>query len=144
MDLTWHLDQQQMKQERKSIMHCSAWIEFGSRLNSKLVQPKLMWKSCSAKYCYPYSIDLLDICGIFHHPDENNNFNIRDFPFARKPFSFIIETTFGAIYVFEIPDRKTRLRIIHGLKLLVSELGSMVASGYGYMEYFTPTGFIDA
>ena len=145
IQLTWHLNEDQTITEKRSFSRCVAWIEFGSRLREQIIQPKFMWAISSQLEEYqnrPFFIDLLDICRI-QCCDMHCELNKKIYPFARKHNCILIETTNGSSFVFEIQHQKRRQRILRGLKLLVAEIASRIASGYGYMEYFTPAGFID-
>lgn len=141
--LIWHPSKNQANSSRSSLQYVAAWIEFGSKLQSTLVQPKFIWvpayqpalqrKRLNA-HAKVNAIDLLDICRI---AEESEKIDRSQFPFARKSNSFSVHTICGDAYLFEVQDSLTRENVVRGLKLLVAELASMVASGYGYMEYFT-------
>jgi len=144
--LVWHPTQSKRNKNQAPIC-VKAWIELGSRLRTRFVQPKFMWRAAyepkldkkvlNNSNQTPHSIELLDICRIVPATSINRNLH----PFAKLVNSYTIETS-DDIFMFEARNEKEKLRVTHGLKLIVSRLASKLIVGDEdvYDEFFTPGG----
>uniref|UniRef100_A0A7S1FYE1 Uncharacterized protein n=2 Tax=Corethron hystrix TaxID=216773 RepID=A0A7S1FYE1_9STRA len=144
--LVWHPTQSKHGQNRSPVC-VKSWIELGSRLRTRFVQPKFMWraafeskldkKQLNVSSQIPNNIELLDICRIVPAVSIDRNLH----PLAKLINSFSIETS-DDIFMFEARSEEEKQRIIHGLKLVVARLASKLIVGDEdvYDEFFTPGG----
>jgi hypothetical protein len=123
------------------------WFEMGSRLQNSLIHPKFMWRetyipdidnrklsdSCRA----PSSLDILSMVRILTPTKLDRS----AFPYAKLGHTLTIKTSKGkSPYVFEAQSTKERDWFVHGLKLVVARLASMIIVGDDqmFLEFFTP------
>jgi hypothetical protein len=122
------------------------WFETGSRLQKALIHPKFMWRetyqpdienrklsmSCRA----PASLDLFNIIRIL----KPSGIDRTDYPYAKLDHSFTIKNHDGEVYLFEAKSTRERDWFVHGLKLLVARLASMIIVGDDqmFLEFFSP------
>lgn len=130
----------------KSPTLVEGWLEMGSRLQSKVVHPKFMWRELYqpalihrrlSKSCRtPESIDLLSIVRIL----KPEGFNREEYPFAKTNCSFSIFTHSNERHVFEASSPEVRDWFAYGLKLVVARLASMIIVGdtQMFVEFFSP------
>jgi len=139
MNLTWHMPDQ-------APVCVKAWIEQGSRLHSRIIQPRLVWRNAAipktmSKGVLPSvelnSVELLDIYRVLHCTDDKENY-----PFAKPTQSFVVTTSNDGLYLFEAKSVEEKQICMNGLKNLVSRLASMIIVGDDgvFDEFFNPRG----
>mmetsp|Transcript_25575 Transcript_25575/g.38188 ORF Transcript_25575/g.38188 Transcript_25575/m.38188 type:complete len:737 (-) Transcript_25575:159-2369(-) len=139
MNLTWHMPGQ-------APVCVKAWIEQGSRLHSRIIQPRLVWRNAAipktmSKGVLPSvelnSVELLDIYRVLHCTDDKENY-----PFAKPTQSFVVTTSNDGLYLFEAKSVEEKEMCMNGLKNLVSRLASMIIVGDDgvFDEFFNPRG----
>lgn len=150
--LVWHPGLRDCNSETPVSVQC--WFEMGYRLPCLLVHPKFMWRETylpdidhrklSASCQTPSSLDILSIVRVLIPPELDRS----TFPFAKLDHTFIIKTNKGSD-VFEAHSTKERDWFVHGLKLVIARLASMVIVGDDqmFLEFFTssshsPTMFL--
>lgn len=132
--------------QSKSPVSVQGWFEMGSRLPSKIVHPKFMWRetyqpelthrklgrSCRT----PNSIDLLSILRVLKPETLDRD----KYPFAKTNSSFSILSNSNDRHLFEAASPKDRDWFVHGLKLVVARLASMIIVGddHIFFEFFSP------
>ena len=132
--------------QSKSPVSVQGWFEMGSRLQSKVVHPKFMWRetyqpelnhrklgmSCRT----PNSIDLLSIVRVLKPETLDRD----KYPFAKINSSFSILSNSNDRHLFEAASPKDRDWFVHGLKLVVARLASMIIVGdeHMFVEFFSP------
>jgi hypothetical protein len=127
------------------------WFEMGSRLQNTLIHPKFMWRetyipdidhhrklsdSCRA----PSALDILTMVRILIPTKLDRT----AFPYAKLDHTFTIKTSTGeSLHVFEAQSTKERDWFVHGLKLVVARLASMIIVGDDqmFLEFFTPAAY---
>ena len=102
------------------------WYERGTRLYSKTLEPKLMWKTSSQK-CLG-SVQLMDISRVISLTDASIKCR-NQYPFADPLYSFLVFTRSGGAHLFEAKSSHEKENEIHKLKVVVSNLISKLASG---------------
>lgn len=133
----------------RSPVSVQAWFEMGSRLPTTMVQPKFMWqetyqpdllnhKTLRMSCRKPEEVPLLSMIRIL----KPTTLDRLAFPFAKLDRSFTIQTHSDQLFVFEASSVSERDRIVHGLKLVVARLASMIIVGDDLMfvEFFSPFG----
>lgn len=131
----------------KSPVSVRGWFEMGSRLYNRVIQPKFMWRECyqpdllnhkrlglSGKS--PHSLDLLNMIRILKPTTLDRTM----YPFAKLDHTFSILSHTNENYVFEAPSSEERDWLVHGLKLVVARLASMIIVGdeHMFVEFFSP------
>ena len=128
----------------KTPVSVQCWFEMGSRLQSLLIHPKFMWRETylpdidhrklSASCQTPSSIDILSIVRVLNPSELDRS----TFPYAKLDHTFIIKTNKKSD-VFEAHSTAERDWFVHGLKLVIARLASMVIVGDDQMfhEFFT-------
>mmetsp|Transcript_30993 Transcript_30993/g.45977 ORF Transcript_30993/g.45977 Transcript_30993/m.45977 type:complete len:801 (-) Transcript_30993:234-2636(-) len=138
-------DSRSVAASNKSPISVQGWFEMGSRLENRVIQPKFMWRktyqpnlsthrklSCET----PDSIELLSMVRIL----KPTQLNRKHFPFAKVDHSFSILANNKDLYLFEAQSSQERDWIVHGLKLVVARLASMIIVGdeQMFVEFFSP------
>mmetsp|Transcript_2523 Transcript_2523/g.3380 ORF Transcript_2523/g.3380 Transcript_2523/m.3380 type:complete len:864 (-) Transcript_2523:178-2769(-) len=126
-----------------------AWFEMGSRLPSKLIQPKFMWrvayqpdlhhkKKLHPSCVNPDSVELLNIIRVIVPTTLDRSL----YPFAKLKHSFWIVSNDQERYLFEANSQKGRDTFVLGLKLVIARLASKIIVGNEdvFDEFFTPWG----
>ena len=126
------------------------WFEMGSRLPNTLIHPKFMWRetyipdidhrklseSCRA----PSALDILTMVRILIPTKLDRT----AFPYAKLDHTFTIKTSKGkSPHVFEAQSTNERDWFVHGLKLVVARLASMIIVGDDqmFLEFFSPSPY---
>jgi len=147
-----------------------AWIEHGSRLQDRIVQPRLVWRSAchnpmlirslssSQKMASHkplrgknaveltqqefYSFQLLEVYRILNANASKKC--LLEHPLAKRDRCFVVTTSEEESYVFEATSRKERDELIYVLKLVVSRLASLIIIGDNavFHEFFDPRGYV--
>jgi hypothetical protein len=140
--------------QSKSPVSAQGWFEMGSRLHSTVVHPKFMWRQTYQPELYhrklgescrtPNSIDLLAIVRVLKPVTLDRD----KYPFAKISCSFSIVYNSKNSDLFEAETQQDRDWFVHGLKLVVARLASMIIVGDEHMfaEFFSPwahTGLLD-
>ena len=147
--LTWHPI---AKSERKSYspVRVKAWIELGTQLRSRLIQPKLIWKimteselqstKCSFSNIGLSKVELLDIVRVL----EPNKVDRTKYPFVKKSCCFSVHTVSDS-FMFEAVSQVEKEKLVTGLKLSIARLGSKIVMGDEsvFEEFFSPFGDVD-
>mmetsp|Transcript_24167 Transcript_24167/g.37262 ORF Transcript_24167/g.37262 Transcript_24167/m.37262 type:complete len:785 (+) Transcript_24167:429-2783(+) len=127
-----------------------AWVELGTQLRTRLVQPKFVWKIMTeeeiqgTKSCVSnkglQKTELLDILRVL----EVNEIDRKKYPFAKKCSSLMIETLTQTLF-FEAESAVARDKLVVGLKLVIARLGSKIVTGDEsvFDEFFSPFGNVD-
>jgi len=132
-----------------SPIRVKAWIELGTQLRSRLIQPKFVWKvltenelestKSSVSNVGLKKLELLDIIRVLDDQVDRSKY-----PFAKRSCSFTTETS-SEKYLFEATNNLERDKIVTGLKLAIARLGSKIVmqdeSVLG--EFFSPFGDVD-
>jgi hypothetical protein len=131
----------------KSPVSVKGWFEMGSRLYNRVIQPKFMWretyqpdllnhKRLGLSGRSPSSLDLLNMIRIL----KPNYLDRSIYPFAKIDRTFTILSHTNVQYVFEAASTEERDWLVHGLKLVVARLASMIIVGDDHMfvEFFSP------
>ena len=132
-----------------SPIRVKAWIELGTQLRSRLIQPKFVWKvltenelestKSSVSNVGLKKLELLDIMRVLDDQVDRSKY-----PFAKRSCSFTTETS-SEKYLFEATNNLERDKIVTGLKLAIARLGSKIVmqdeSVLG--EFFSPFGDVD-
>ena len=119
----------------------------GSRLYNRVIQPKFMWretyqpdllnhKRLGLSGRSPHSLDLLDMIRIL----KPTSLDRSAYPFAKIDRTLTILSHENDQYVFEAASAEERDWLVHGLKLVVARLASMIIVGDDHMfvEFFSP------
>ena len=150
LTLIWHRPQNGTFGETFPIA-VHAWVEYGMRLRSALIQPKFMWKAIydskgNKNKAYNighenlHSIDLLDMTRIL----GVNKVDRERFPLANHSTSFQIEA-YDTNFLFESKSVESKIRFVNGLKLAVARLGSRIIVGdHGVFDEFFETSSNDS
>ena len=98
--------------------------------------PDIDHRKLSASCQSPSSLDILSIVRVLIPPELDRS----TFPYAKLDHTFIIKTNKGS-EVFEAHSTGERDWFVHGLKLVIARLASMVIVGDDQMffEFFTPS-----
>jgi hypothetical protein len=146
--LIWHPQSKDGNTQRiEPPVSVQCWFEMGSRLENSLIHPKFMWResyqpdihscrklsvSCRAPSC----LDVLTMVRILK-PTELNRITV---PYAKLDHSFTIKSSGDMNYLFEAKSTRERDWFVHGLKLTVARLASMIIVGDDQMffEFFSP------
>jgi hypothetical protein len=131
----------------KSPVAVKGWFEMGSRLYNRVIQPKFMWrenyqpdllnhKRLGLSGRSPHSLDLLNMIRIL----KPTSLDRSACPFAKIDRTFTILSHTNEQYVFEAASAEERDWLVHGLKLVVARLASMIIVGDDHMfvEFFSP------
>jgi len=120
------------------------WCEMGTRLKSKVIQPKLMWQESYEPELHQnrrlalacQSIDLLTIVRILKPTYLDRD----EYPFAIPDHSFLVHSLDGDVFLFETENTIERDLFVGGLKLAVARLASMiiVSDDAMFYEFFSP------
>ena len=141
--LVWHPPSQEHKNGSPVSVQC--WFEMGSRLQSKLIQPKFMWRETflpeihnrklSASCQSPYSLDILAIVRVLIPSEVDRSV----FPYAKLEQTFSIHSK-KETHVFEAQSSVEREWFVQGLKLVIARLASMIIVGDDqmFLEFFSP------
>lgn len=117
----------------------------GSRLQSSLIHPKFMWRETylpdidhrklSPSCQTPTSLDILSIVRVLIPQELDRS----SFPYAKLDHTFIIKSGKRS-HVFEAHSTAERDWFVHGLKLVIARLASMVIVGDDqmFLEFFSP------
>lgn len=147
--LTWH-PRVSAHTKSYSPIRVKAWIELGTQLRSRLIQPKLVWKimteleletaKCSLSNVGLRKVELLDIVKVL----DPNKVDRSKYPFAKRSTSFIIRTT-SECFMFETLSQVEKDKIIAGLKLTIARLGSKIVMEDESIldEFFSPFANVD-
>ena len=147
-NLVWHRESDRIG-ESVAPTAVRFWMERGSCIRSALLQPKLCWQNIDdsqgvtddRRYALRSSslrsIELLDVTKILPMTPGDKSIH----PLAKKDRSFVIEAS-NTKYLFQAKDELDRNRIILGLKITISRLGSKIIMGDPnvFEEFFTPKG----
>ena len=119
----------------------------GSRLYNRVIQPKFMWresyqpdllnhKRLGLSGRSPHSLDLLNMIRILKPTTLDRTF----YPFAKIDRTFTILSHTNENFVFEAASMEERDWLVHGLKLVVARLASMIIVGdeHMFVEFFSP------
>jgi hypothetical protein len=151
--LVWHPSPERAtskKNKSSSPVSVEGWFELGSRLPTTLIQPKFMWretyqpdllnrKRLGTTYRKPSSLDLLTMIRIV----KPSTLDRSVYPFAKLDKTFTILTHTNELHVFEAVSSQERDWLVHGLKLAVARLASMIIVGDDQMfvEFFSPWAY---
>ena len=137
----------QSSQSSNSPVSVEGWFEMGSRLYNAVIQPKFMWhetyqpnllnhKRLGMSCRVPHSLDLLNIIRIL----KPTSLDRYVYPFAKLDRTFTILSHTNEQFVFEASNTEERDWLVHGLKLVVARLASMIIVGDDHMfvEFFSP------
>jgi hypothetical protein len=99
-------------------------------------QPDIENRKLSMSCRAPASLDLLTIIRILKPSDIDRT----AYPYAKVDHSFSIKNHDGEVYLFEAKSTRERDWFVHGLKLLVARLASMIIVGDDqmFLEFFSP------
>lgn len=119
----------------------------GSRLYNRVIQPKFMWrenyqpnllnhKRLGLSGKSPHSLDLLNMIRILKPTTLDRTM----YPFAKIDRTFTILSHTNENFVFEAASTEERDWLVHGLKLVVARLASMIIVGdeHMFVEFFSP------
>lgn len=119
----------------------------GSRLYNRVIQPKFMWresyqpdllnhKRLGLSGKSPHSLDLLNMIRILKPTTLDRTL----YPFTKIDRTFSILSHTNENFVFEAASTEERDWLVHGLKLVVARLASMIIVGDEHMfeEFFSP------
>jgi len=121
-------------------------FENGVRLPATIVQPKFMWfETCrpvsrqhkwSTTCLVPNSLEILSMVRIIK-PENINRFH---YPFAKADLAFLIICHDGESHLFEARSNRERDLFVHGLKLMVARLASLILVGDEdvFIEFYNP------
>lgn len=152
--VVWHPSRNHQNKDISPIC-VQAWFEMGSRLQSRVIQPKFMWRNAyenandtkqvkimAASTATPHDVELLSIIRVLK-PDSIDR---DEYPFAKLKNSFILHSSDEDVFVFECTSQQERDRFVHGLKLLVARLASKIIVGDEkvFEEFFTPWGLLSS
>lgn len=118
----------------------------GSRLYNRVIQPKFMWresyqpnllnhKRLGLSGKSPHSLDLLNMIRIL----KPSTLDRTMYPFAKTDHTFTILSHTNENFVFEAASMEERDWLVHGLKLVVARLASMIIVGdeHMFVEFFS-------
>ena len=143
----WHPSRQQQVKDLSPVC-VQAWFEMGSRLQSKIIQPKFMWrdafehnddqKKITASTVTPHDVELLDIVRVLKPESINRD----KYPFAKLGNSFVLYCSNKESFMFECTSQEERDRFVDGLKLAVARLASKIIIGDEnvFHEFYSPWG----
>jgi hypothetical protein len=149
VNLVWHPspDGSSLKGSSKSPVSVRGWFEMGSRLYNRVIQPKFMWrenyqpnllnhKRLGLSGKSPHSLDLLNMIRILKPTTLDRTM----YPFAKIDRTFTILSHTNENFVFEAASTEERDWLVHGLKLVVARLASMIIVGdeHMFVEFFSP------
>jgi len=149
MVLIWHPTPSKGR-SKVAPVRVKAWIELGTQLRTRLVQPKFVWKIMTeeeiqgTKSCVSnkglQKTELLDILRVL----EVNEIDRKKYPFAKNCSSLMIETLSQTLF-FEAESAVARDKLVVGLKLVIARLGSKIVTGDEsvFDEFFSPFGNVD-
>lgn len=151
VNLIWHPspDANTARGSSKSPVAVRGWFEMGSRLYNRVIQPKFMWresyqpnllnhKRLGLSGKSPHSLDLLNMIRILKPTTLDRTM----YPFAKTDRTFSILSHTNENFVFEAASTEERDWLVHGLKLVVARLASMIIVGdeHMFVEFFSPWG----
>ena len=96
------------------------WVERGTILGKKILEPKLTWCIKNGIIEKPSSIPLMDIYRIFPVSKIDRN----KYPFAKTKNSFYVKSASYGDILFEAQDEKNKNIVIRNLKLIIARLAS--------------------
>lgn len=147
VSLVWHPSPEANNSHASdSPVSVQGWFEMGSLLSSKLIQPKFMWRSTyqpdldrkrlNTSSTTPHSVELLSIVRIL----KPTSIDRTTYPFAKLDQCFTLSNHSDTLYVFELSSTQERDWFVHGLKLVVARLASMIITGDDdvFNEFFSP------
>lgn len=102
-------------------------------------QPDIVNRKLSMSCRAPASLDLLTMIRIL----KSNDIDRTIYPYAKPDHCFSIKNHNGETYLFEAGSTRERDWFVHGLKLLVARLASMIIVGDDQMfqEFFSPWAY---
>ena len=111
---------QENNKQTVSPVNIQIWIERGTVLESKVIEPKLMWSVVNGTIQKPMSIPLMDIYRILPLFSVDRV----KYPFARTQNTFLIRSASHGEFLFETRNQKERDTIVKLLKLVIARLAS--------------------
>jgi len=118
-NMTLHEPQEKNK-ATKPPARVEIWVERGTILGKKVLEPKLTWSVKNGSIEKPSSIPLMDIYRIFPVTTIDRN----KYPFAKTKNSFFVKSASYGDILFEAQDEKKKNTLMRNLKLVIARLAS--------------------
>ena len=120
-DLVLHQPQAENKTTQPS-MNVKIWLERGTLLKKKVLEPKLMWSVLNGGIQKPMGIPLMDIYRIVSVQSVDRE----KYPFVKTKNAFFIRTGLSGTFLFEARNEIEKNTFIKNLKLVIARLASQV------------------